>query len=122
MRKTYAGLTALLVVAVVAEFFFAASGTVAPGLYRPHHVLGYVVFLLPVAMAAVAAAARMPGWFIGMAALVAGLTGVQVAVAKLARAFGDTAGGLVFGLHAVNGLALAVVVGLIARRLPALRS
>ena len=37
-----------------------------------------MIFLLPVAVAIVGALARMPGRLIGMTALVAGLTGVQV--------------------------------------------
>jgi chromate transport protein ChrA len=60
-----------------------------------------------------------------MAALVAGLTVVQVVIAVLAGAFGDTGdsttvGQLVFGLHAVNGLVILAVVGMIVRRARAL--
>jgi hypothetical protein len=61
-----------------------------------------------------------------MTALVAGLTVVQVVIAVLARAFNDTgdtsttAGQLVFGLHAVNGLIILAVAGTVARRARAL--
>ncbi|PZG24280.1 hypothetical protein C1I95_00875 [Micromonospora craterilacus] len=129
MRRAFAGLAILLLLVVVAEFFFAASGAFGTGpdrdAYRPHHALGYVIFLLPVVMAIVAALARLPGRLIGMAALVAGLTGVQVAIAKLARAVGDTGdrvgvGELLFGLHAVNGLAIVAVVWMIVRQARAL--
>lgn len=126
MRKAFTGLASLLVLVVVAEFFFAASGAfgAASGRdsYGPHHVLGYVIFLLPLAMAVVAALARMPGRFAAMAALIAGLTGVQVVIAKLARAFGDTPGQLVFGLHAVGGLAIVAVAGVVVRQARALSS
>ena len=128
MRKVFAGLTILLMLVVVTEFYFAASGgfSTAPRAesYRPHHALGYVIFLLPVVMAIVAAFARMPARFIGLSALVAGLTSVQVLIAKLAMALRDTddgtAGVLIFGLHAVGGLAIAGVAWTLVRQARAL--
>ena len=126
MRRAFAGLAILLLLIVVAQFFFAASGafSTAPQdeSFRPHHALGYVIFLLPVLMAVVAALARMPGRFIGMPALVAGLTSVQVLIAVLAEDAGDstTAGQLIFGLHAVNGLVILAVAGMIVRQARAL--
>lgn len=118
MRKAFAALAALLLLVVVAEFYFAASGAAGPdgAAYRPHHLLGYVIFLLPLVMAGVGALGRLPRRLIGLAALVAGLTAVQVVIAKLARAVGDTAGPLIFGLHAVNGLVMVAVVAMIARQ------
>ncbi|WP_196279193.1 DUF6220 domain-containing protein [Catellatospora vulcania] len=114
MRKAFAVLATLLTLVVVAEFYFAASGASATGpggaAYRPHHVLGYVIFLLPVVMVIVGAPARIPGRLIATTAGIAGLTAVQVVIAKLARAVGDTGGQLVFGLHAVNGLLLLAMV------------
>jgi hypothetical protein len=120
MRKVFAGLAILLTLVVVAQFFLAASGAfdTAPNdvSFRPHRALGYVVLLVPVLMTIVAALARMPGRLIGAAGLVAGLAAVQVAIAELAKAFGDdastTAGQVVFGLHGVNGL---VIMGLVVR-------
>jgi len=121
MRKAFAGLAILLLLVVVAQFFFAGSGafsTASREFFRPHHALGYVIFILSVVMTIVAALARMPGRLIGMAALVAGLTAVQVVIGVLARAFGDpgdstTAGPLIFGLHAVNGLVILAVAGML---------
>jgi hypothetical protein len=61
-----------------------------------------------------------------MTALIAGLTAVQVVIALLAKAFNDTgdttttAGQLVFGLHAVNGLMILAVAGTVARQARAL--
>ncbi|MGW5668361.1 DUF6220 domain-containing protein [Micromonospora sp. NPDC003776] len=130
MRKLFAGLAALLMLAVVAQFYLAASGafSTAPHdeAFRPHRALGYVIFLLPVLMTIVAALARMPGRLIGMTGLVAGLTVVQVVIAVLARAFNDTGdtsttvGQLIFGLHAVNGLAIVAVTGNVTRQARAL--
>jgi Family of unknown function (DUF6220) len=125
MRKAFAGLATLLVLVVIAQFFFAAVGafSTAPReeSYGPHHALGYVIFVLPVVMTIVAALARMPGRLIWMPALVAGLTAVQVLIAELAKAFGDTggsttAGPLISGLHAVNGLAILATAGMIVRQ------
>ncbi|MFJ8582605.1 DUF6220 domain-containing protein [Micromonospora sp. NPDC093277] len=126
MRKLFVGLAALLMLVVVAQFYFAASGAFssAPNdeAFRPHRALGYVIFLLPVVMAIAGAVARMPGRLIGMVGLIAGLAVVQVVIAVLAKAFNDTgdttttAGQMVFGLHAVNGLAIMAVSGNVLRR------
>jgi hypothetical protein len=125
MRKAFAGLAALLLLVVVAQFFFAATGafSTVPHAFRPHHVLGYVIFVVPLVLAGIGALARVPGRLILMAALVAGLTAVQVLIADLAEGIGagTTAGGLMFGLHAVNGLAILAVTGVVARRARALR-
>jgi hypothetical protein len=128
MRKAFAGLATLLMLAVVAQFYFAASGafSTAPNdeSFRPHRALGWVIFFLPVLMTIVAALARMPGRLVGMAGLVAGLTTVQVVITLIAKAFGDggsaTVGQLVFGLHAVNALVIMAVVGMIVRQARAL--
>ncbi|MBG0564397.1 DUF6220 domain-containing protein [Actinoplanes aureus] len=118
MRKVFTGLAVLLLLVIVAEFFFAAAGAFSADSYRPHHLLGYVSFLLPIAMIIVAVPARIPGRLIGLAALVAGLVSVQVLIAVLAAGIGDgtTAGSLVFGLHAVNALVILAVAGLIVER------
>jgi hypothetical protein len=111
---------------VLAQFFLAASGAFNSAsndeAFRPHRALGYVVFLLPLVMAVVAALARMPGRLIWLAVLVAALDSVQVAIAKIAEAVGDdsTAGQLIFGLHALNGLVVVGVVGLLVRQAVAL--
>ncbi|MFU8849778.1 DUF6220 domain-containing protein [Micromonospora sp. SL1-18] len=130
MRKVFAGLAGLLMLAVVAQFYLAASGafSTAPHdeSFRPHRTLGYVIFLLPVLMTIVAAVARMPGRLIGMAGLVAGLAAVQAVIVAVAKAFNDTgdtsttAGQLVFGLHAINGLAIMAVAVRVARQARAL--
>jgi Family of unknown function (DUF6220) len=126
MRKAFAGLAILLMLAVVAQFFLAASGafSTAPKdeSFRPHLALGSVIFFLPVVMTVVAALARMRKLLVGLSALVAGLTAVQVLIAVIAEAFGDstTVGQLIFGLHAVNGLVIMAVVATIVRQTRAL--
>jgi hypothetical protein len=119
MRKAFAGLAALLMLVIVVQFFLAASGAfdTAPNeeAFRPHRALGYVTLLIAVVLTVVAALARMPGRLIGLSGLVAGLGILQPVIAAIAKAFGDpgtstTAGQLVFGLHAVNGLIMVSVV------------
>jgi hypothetical protein len=120
MRKVFAVLASLLVLAVVVQFFLAASGAfdTAPNdeSFRPHRALGYGIVLLAVLSTVVAALARMPGRDIGMTGLVAGLALAQGLIRAVAAAFDGTAGTLVFGLHAVNGLAIMAVAGTVARR------
>jgi hypothetical protein len=131
MRKAFAGLAALLMLAVVAQFFLAGSGAfdTAPNeeSFQPHRALGYVTVLLAVVLTVAAGLLRMPGRLIGLSGLVAGLGILQPVIAVIAKAFGDsetstTAGQLVFGLHAVNGLVIMSVVRVIllqARQLTA---
>lgn len=125
MRKAFAGLAAVQVLAVVAQFFLAASGAfdTAPNdeSFQAHRMLGSGIVLLAVLVTIVAAVARMPGRLIGMSGLVAGLAVVQVVIRAIAAALdgtggSTTAGELVFGLHAVNGLAILAVAGRIVRQ------
>jgi uncharacterized protein DUF6220 len=121
MHKAFRVLASLLLVVVLAEFFFAASGAFGAGpgrdSYRPHHALGYVIFLLPLVMAIVAALGRLPRRLVWLAVSVAGLTGVQVAIAKTALAIGHgtTAAQVIFGLHALGGLSIVAVTTMIIR-------
>jgi hypothetical protein len=126
MRRVFTGLATLLVLVVVAQFFLAASGAfdTAPKdeSFQTHRSLGYGILLFAVLLTIVAALARMPGRLVGMTALVAGLAVVQSLIRTLADAFNDagdtstTAGQLVFGLHAINGLAILAVAGTVARQ------
>jgi len=125
MRRAFTGLAAAQLLAVVAQFFLAASGAfdTAPKdeAFQPHRMLGGGIVLLAVLVTIVAAVARMPGRLIGMSGLVAGLAVVQFVIRAVATALdgaggSTTAGRLVFGLHAVNGLALLAVAGMITRR------
>jgi cytochrome b561 len=125
MRKFFAVMATLLMVVVVVQFFLAAGGAFdsAPKeeSFQPHRAVGSAILLLAVLVTVVAALARMPGRVIGLSGLVAGLAVLQFVIAAIARAFGDTgststAGELVFGLHAVNGLAIMAVAGMIARQ------
>jgi hypothetical protein len=127
LRRVFALLATLLVLAVVAQFFLAASGAfdTAPKdvSFQPHRALGFGILLFAVALTIVAALARMPGRLIGLTGLVAVLTGVQSLIRAVADTVTDTsttAGRLVFGLHAVNGLAIMGAAVVVARRARAL--
>jgi hypothetical protein len=126
MRRVFALLASALVLAVVAQFFLAASGAFDPApadeSFRPHRALGYAIVLFSLVVSVVGALARVPGRLIGMTALVAGLVVVQGLIRAVAGAFddGSTAGTLVFGLHAINALAIMAVSGNVARRARAL--
>ena len=119
MRKAFAAMAALVMFAVVVQFFLAASGAFDTGpneeAFRPHRILGLGTVLLAVILTVVAAVARMPGRLIGLSGLVAGLGLLQPVIVVIAKAFGDTgetttAGQIVFGLHAVNGLIMFSVL------------
>jgi hypothetical protein len=130
VRRVFTGLATLLVLVVVVQFFLAASGAfdTAPNdeSFQPHRALGYGIVLLALLLTIVAALARMPGRLIGMLGLIAALGVVQPLIAVLARAFDDTgdtsttAGQLVFGLHAVNGLIMLGLAASVASRARAL--
>ena len=126
MRKVFATLATLLMVAVAAQFFLAATGAfdTAPKdeSFLPHRALGNGILLFTVALTLFAAVARLPGRVIGMTGLVAGLVLLQSVIRGIASAFSETsgststAGELVFGLHAVNGLIILAVCGMILSR------
>lgn len=109
MKKVFTVLAGLLFLTVIAQFFLAASGAFdnAPveEAFQPHRMLGYTIFVLAIVVVIVGAIARMPGRIIGIAGVVVGLVLLQVAIAEIAEAVG-AAGHIVFGLHALNALAI----------------
>lgn len=122
MRKVFLGFAVLVLAAVVVQFYLAAVGAfdTAPNdeAFDAHAILGTVILLLAVLATIMAAVARLGGRLIGMTAGIAGLVLLQSLIRVLADALNDsgdtssTAGTLVFGLHALNGLA---ILGLSAR-------
>ena len=130
MRKVYLVLTGLMLLAVVAQFYFAAVGAFA----RPqqdtsfvlHDITGTLVIpLLAILATVVALVARVPGRLVGLTILPLGLIVVQVLIVVLGKAFddGDTtspAALAVLGLHAINGLAVMAVAGTVFARARAL--
>lgn len=127
MRRVYAALTGLLLLAVLAQFYFAAVGAFAKpqkdNSFALHSVTGMLVIpLLSLLATIVAALARAPGRLIGLSILPLGLVVVQVLIIALGDAVSGSAdtttpaGLAILGLHAINGLAIMAVSGLLFRR------
>src|SRR3954462_8172280 len=77
VRKLFAGLVTLLELAVVAQFFLAASAAfdTAPKeeSFGAHRSLAYGITLLAIVLTILAAVMRLPGRLIGMTGLIAAL-------------------------------------------------
>lgn len=131
MRRVYVAVSGVLLLAVVAQFYFAAVGAFArpadDDSFALHSLTGMMVIpVLSLLATAAAALARAPGRLIGLSLLPFGLVIVQVLIIVLGNAIsggGDRttpAGLAVLGLHAVNGMAVAASAGFILRRARAL--
>lgn len=128
MRKVYVGLSALLLVALLAQFYLAAVGAFtrpqSDASFALHDLNGMMIVpLLSVLATIAAAAARAPGRLIGLTIAPLGLVVVQVLIVVLGRAFNDAGGdrttpvGLaILGLHAINGMAMLGVAGAVLRQ------
>jgi Family of unknown function (DUF6220) len=126
MRKLYVGLCALLLAAMVAQFYFAAVGAFArpqrDDSFALHDATGSMIIpALGLLVILAAALARAPGRLIGRSAAPLGLVAVQALIVVLGRALGDgdattPAGLAILGLHAVNGMATIGVTGMLLRR------
>lgn len=122
MKKVVTGLAALQMLAIAIQFFLAAMGAFdsAPTeeAFGSHKALGFGILILGIVVTIAAAVARMPGRVIGLAGLATALLVVQMVIAEIAKGIGDgsTAGGIVFGLHGVNGVAIMIVTAALMRR------
>lgn len=131
MRKAFVVSSGVLLAAFALQFVFAAVGAftrpAGDGNYTLHSVNGMAVIpAMTVLTVVFAALARAPGRLIATAALPFGLVVLQALLAGVAGGLTDDSGGsttaglIVGGLHAVNGIvAVHVVVGVMrgARRL-----
>lgn len=128
MRRLYLALSGLLLVAVAAQFYFAAVGAFDKpqddSSFALHSLTGVMIIPVLSILATVAAAlARAPGRLIALTILPFGLVVVQVLIIVLGNAIGgateDRTTGVsltILGLHALNGLAIMGVSGQILRR------
>jgi hypothetical protein len=128
VRRVYVTLVGLLVLAVIAQFYFAAVGSFAEPRddqsFALHVMDGMMIIpVLSLLATLVAALARAPGRLIGLTAAPIGLVVLQVLITELGKNLGastednTTPVALAFlGLHAVNGLAIMVVIGITMRR------
>ena len=132
MRKAFVVASGVLLAVFAFQFVFAAVGAFTKPAggdrsYRLHSITGMAVIpILTLLTIVFAALARAPGKLIGLTALPLGLVVLQALLATLANGLTDaagettTAGLIVGGLHAANGIiAVHVVVGVMrgARKL-----
>jgi hypothetical protein len=132
MRRTYVALSGLLLLALVAQMYFAAVGAFDrpndDDSFALHSVNGMMVIPLLTVLATIAAAlSRAPGRLIGLTILPLGLVVVQVLIVMVGNAIAggaedrtSTASLAIFGLHALNGMAVLGVAAAVLRRARAL--
>lgn len=115
MRKVFTGLAGLLMLAVVVQFFLAAVGAfdTAPNdeSFGSHRALGYAIVPLALLLTLIGALARVPGRLVARAAVIVGLAVLQGVIAIVADATNE----VVFGLHALNALAIMGAAGAVLR-------
>ncbi|WP_055482677.1 DUF6220 domain-containing protein [Sphaerimonospora mesophila] len=127
MRKVHTVLAGLLLAAAVVQMYFAAVGAFDrpqdDQSYTLHSMNGMMIMpLLSLLTTIVAAVARAPGRQIGLAILPLGLILVQALIVVTGKALGDATGNAtpvslaVFGLHAINGMAIMGVCGAVFRQ------
>ncbi|MGW4638470.1 DUF6220 domain-containing protein [Sphaerisporangium sp. NPDC004334] len=126
MRRIYAALAALLLIAVLAQFYFAAVGAFArpqdDGSFALHSITGMMIIpVLSLLVTIAAAASRAPGRQVATALLPFGLVIVQVLIVVLGRVLNDSAdnttpaGLAIMGLHGINAMAVMGAAGMVLR-------
>jgi hypothetical protein len=127
VRRAYVTLVGLLLLAVIAQFYFAAVGAFA----KPQddqsfalHLMDGMMIIPALSLLAtlLAALTRAPGRLIGLTVAPAGLIALQVLITELGKGLGasteDSTTPLArafLGLHAIIGLATMAVVGITMR-------
>jgi len=124
MRKLFTAVMAVLMVSVTVQFFLAASGAsdsrTGGEAFDAHRGLGFVILLLALVAVVIAVLVRAPGRVTTLTGTLVGLLLLQPILAGVSGAIDDSGGGsqaagLVFGLHGVNGLAIAALIGVILK-------
>ncbi|MEU8059019.1 DUF6220 domain-containing protein [Microbispora bryophytorum] len=126
MRKVYAALAGLLLAATVVQMYLAAVGAFDKpqddSSFALHSINGMMIIpVLSLVATAAAAAARAPGRQIGLTVLPLGLIIVQALIVALGGLFDDSTGNttplslVILGLHAINGMAIMGVCGMVFR-------
>lgn len=120
MRRVYVALLVLLFAAIAVQFYLAAVGAYdnphTDSSFAAHRVNGSVVIpALSIIATIVAAIAKAPRRLVVMTIVPVGLILLQFAIDGIAESFNTSndlstvPGQIVFGLHAINGLAVMVV-------------
>ena len=124
MRRTYAAANALMLLAVLIQFYFAAVGAFAKpqhdNSFVLHDTTGMMVIPTIALVATVAAAlARVSGRLIGLTVLPVVLVGLQSLIIVVGGGDNDSttsAGLAVLGLHALNGVVILWLAAYVLRR------
>jgi hypothetical protein len=121
VRKVYLAMSGVVLIAVLAQFYFAAYGAFSipreHASYGAHSINGLMVIpLASLVTTAVAALARVPGRLIGLAAAPFGLVMVQFLifvvvhlVTEMTMERSTPGAQAILGLHALNALAILAV-------------
>jgi hypothetical protein len=127
VRRIYVALTGLMMLAVLAQFYFAAVGAFDKPQddesFGLHLAIGMMIIPVVSLLATlVAALARAPGRLIGLTVAPVGLIILQILITELGKNLGGstddqtTPAALAFlGLHAINGLFIMAVAGMVMR-------
>jgi hypothetical protein len=127
VRRIYVALAGLMLLAVLAQFYFAAVGAFDKPQddesFALHLVIGMMIIPVVSLLATlVAALARAPGRLIGLTVAPVGLIILQVLITELGENLGGstddhtTPVALAFlGLHAINGMFIMAVSGMVMR-------
>lgn len=124
MRRVYVVLALLLFVATLVQFYLAAVGAFDrprdDESFAMHRMTGMMIIpIISVLATIVAAIVRAPGKLIALTILPVGLVLVQMLIRFIAGIFAgsnDETGAvslIIFGLHAINGLAIMAVARMI---------
>jgi hypothetical protein len=129
VRHVFFLFSALLVVAVVAQFYFAAAGVFSSaesGRFAAHELLGRIVLpalgLITLALAALARAGRSTIWWASVPVLgivaefLLFLVNVLLSGGPTDTTPVSAAGSVLLGLHAVIGLVILLAAALVAKR------
>jgi hypothetical protein len=127
LRRVYLGLAGLMLAAVMVQWYLAAVGAFdkpqEDGSFALHSMNGMMIIPVLSLLATVAAAlSKAPGRAIGLTILPFGLIIVQVLIIALGNALNDSSGNTtpaslaILGLHAINGMAIAMVSAMVFRQ------
>lgn len=108
LSRIHIGLSALIVAAVVAQFFFAGLGIFGAAGFRAHILTGNLIAVASLVLVVLALVGRLGGRTIGLSVALLVLTIVQSLLPR-----GPS---LVAALHPVNALAILAVALVLARR------
>jgi succinate dehydrogenase/fumarate reductase cytochrome b subunit len=110
VTRIFQGLAWLVLAGLVVEFYLAGAALFGVTTFQPHRMLGVALALAILLLLVLALVARLARRVVGLAALLAALTVVQILLPSLRTGLPWVA-----ALHAVNAVALSLQAAAIAR-------